>query len=319
MFLQSRRFDLLLAGSLILIQGCTTAHLRKFEDGDIGKEMSADMAKKFEVKDVSAPEPSPAPEVKGKKSKKKKETKVVAVKVIPQRRPEALPFQVGERLAYDIRYIGVTAAHVEMSVLPEKQVNTRTVFPIQAKIKTVPVFELVYRVNDTVISYWDSQGMFSHRFTMDLDESKQSRKLIELYDYDKNKSFFWNRIDHVEKGFMEQKETYDIKPWSQDPLSSMYFMRVSALPTDPAVEFRYPTVLDGKPWETALRFLRKETIYAAGQDREALVYHIDNYQNGELKNRDNTLWISNDSHRYILRLETKVKVGSFAVALDKIL
>ena len=311
-------------GIMALLQACATSNnLRKFDEGDIGREMSEDIAKKFEVIEIPSDTPAPAlgtVAAPQKKVKKKKSSVVtIAPKVIPSRRPDPMPFQVGEKLKYDVRYVGVTAAHLELSVLPEKQVSDRNVFQIQAKIKTVPFFELVYRVDDTVNSYWDADGLFSHRYTMDLDESKQSRKLIELYDYEKNNSFFWNRIDHVEKGFHEQKETYEIKPWSQDPLSSIYFMRSVKLPSDPNTEFRFPVILDGKPWETSVHFLKSERIYAGGKDRDALVYRIENYQNGELKNRDNTIWISNDEHHYVLRIETKVKVGSFAVALDKVL
>jgi hypothetical protein len=123
----------------------------------------------------------------------------------------------------------------------------------------------------------------------------------------------------VEKGFREQKENYTIKPLSQDPLSSLFFLRVAPLPVAPGSEYRIPIVMDGKPWESVIRYLRTETIYAGGKNREARVYHLDNYEQGELKNRDNTVWISTDEHRYLLRVETKVKVGSFAVALDKIL
>jgi hypothetical protein len=80
-----------------------------------------------------------------------------------------------------------------------------------------------------------------------------------------------------------------------------------------------PVIVDGKPWETVIRFLRTEKIYAGGAEREARVYHMENFSNGEAKNRENTVWISTDEHHYLLRLETKLKVGSFAVALDRIL
>lgn len=305
--------------ALLILSGCSSGPLRKFEEGDLGKEMSEDIAKKFEIKDLPAPTPVPSPTPEPKKTKKKKADTAPKAKVIPIRRPATLPFLVGEKLRYDIRFVGVTAAHMELEVMPEKSISDRKVLPIRSKIKTVPVFDLVYRVDDNVFSYFDADGMFSHRFTMDLDESKQSRKLIELYDYDKNMSFFWNRIQHSEKGFIEQKESYNIKPWSQDPLSAIYFLRTVDLPREAGQEFRYPVILDGKPWESLLRYVGKERIYAGGKDREAVVYHVENYHKGELRNRENKIWLSDDERRLVLRIETKLKIGSFAVALDQIL
>lgn len=321
-------FPLILTSVLVQLTGCSSTHLRKFDGEDIGKEISTDVANKFEVKDIGAsatPAPEPTPSAPAPRSKQKKKVKAGAepaskAPVVPiVRRVEPMPFDVGERLSYDLRYIGVTAATFETEVLPAKQISDRKVLQLRAHAKTLSLFELVYRVDDTMESYWDFDGLYSHRFTMNLDESKQTRKVIELYDYDKNQSLYWNRVDHVEKGFKEQKENYTIKPMSQDPLSSLFFLRVAPLPSTPQGEYRMPVVMDGKPWESVIRYLRTETIYAGGKNREARVYHLENYEQGEIRNRDNTVWISTDEHRYLLRVETKVKVGSFAVALDKIL
>ena len=315
------RDSLWLILAVSLLSGCSSGPLRKFEEGDLGKEMSEDIAKKFEIKDLPAatPVPTPTPEPKKNHNKKKKIESAPKAKVIPVRRPQVMPFGVGEKLRYDIRFVGVTAAHMELEVMPEKSISDRKVIPIRSRIKTVPVFDLVYRVDDNVFSYFDAEGMFSHRFTMDLDESKQSRKLIELYDYDKNMSFFWNRIQHSEKGFIEQKESHTIKPWSQDPLSAIYFLRTVDLPRESGIEFRYPVILDGKPWESVLRFAGKERIYAGRKERDAVVYQVENHHKGELRNRENKIWLSDDERRLVLRIETKLKIGSFAVALDQIL
>ena len=316
---------------LISIAGCSTSnHLRKFEEGDISKEVSADMAKRFEVKEVAAATPAPAPSTqvqekrgKARKAKKVKEeqtgSEAKSSATAPVRRITPMPFEVGERLNYDLRFVGVTAATFNIEVRPVKFVDDHKVYEIGAHAKTVKLFELVYRVDDEIRSFWDFDGFYSHRFSMDLDETKQSRKLIELYDYTKNKSFFWNRIDHAEKGFREEKQYHEIEPWSQDPLSMLYYLRVVPLPSTSEGEFRSPVILDGKPWTAVVRYLRTESIYAAGKTREARVYRLENYAGNELKNKDNTLWISTDEHRYILRLETKLRVGSFAVALEQIL
>ena len=326
--------------TVLLISACSSSHLRKFDDGDISKELSADDAKKFEVKDVTSGTPAPTPaaspvpavsavpkKVKAarmkKEKKKKEEAGVPAASPTPVtiliRRTEPMPFEIGEKLSYDIRYVGVTAGYFTLEVLPIKEMENRKVYHLQAHARTLKLFELIYRVNDIIESFFDYDGLYSHRFTMDLDESKQTRKLIELYDYDKKKSFYWNRVDHIEKGFKEDKQSYDISPYSQDPVSALFYLRMAKLPTEPGPEFRFPLIIDGKPWEGVMHFKTKAKIYAGGKDRMASVYSFDNYQNGELKNKDNTVWISDDEHRYVLRVEAKVKVGSFAVALDKIL
>jgi hypothetical protein len=313
-------------GIALMGASCSTYHFRKFDEGDLGKEIPVDVAKRFEVKELpsapaAAPSPHPAPLVAGKITRKPKKSHPPEAQKMqpPLRRMDPMPFDVGEKLSYDLRFLGVTAATFDTEVQPFKEVSGRKVYQLHARAKTVKLFELVYRADDRINSFWDYESLYSLRFSMDLDESKQSRKVIELYDYEKNRSFYWNRIDHVEKGFIEQKENHDIKPWSQDALSSLFYLRAAPLPLEAGKDFRMSIVVDGKPWDTVVRYLRTEHVFAAGAKREARVYHLENYQNGELKNRENTLWLSTDAHRYILRLETKLKVGKFAVALDKIL
>jgi len=317
---------------MALLTSCSTNNgLRKFDDSNIQKEIPADVAEKFEVKDVSAlpkltvnvevlkKEVTKKNKIKTKEKKGKHVTEVPVPVVPPTRRVEPMPFLEGEKLNYDIRFMGVTAATLALEVLPAKVVNDRKVYHLSGHAKTLKLFELVYRVDDLIESFFDYDGLFSHRFTMNLDESKQSRKLIELYDYDKNKSFYWNRIDHVEKGFSEQKEEHDIKPLSLDPLSLLYFMRVVPLPQNAGETIKVPVIMDGKQWESVFTFDRKEKISIGSRNFEANVFKLENFQNGELKNKGNTVWISNDEHRYFLRIEAKVKVGSFAIALDRIL
>jgi len=311
---------------LIIITSCSTNNgLRKFDDSNIQKEIPAEVAEKFEVKDVSTlekPIQVVAPKVVPVKKQKTKKGNVVSdttPAVPPVRRIDPMPFNEGEKLSYDIRYVGVTAATFNMEVLPAKVVNDRKVYHLNARAKTVKFFELVYRVDDMIESFWDYEGLYSNRFTMNLDESKQSRKLIELYDYDKKKSFYWNRIDHSERGFSEQKEEHDIKLWSQDPLSMLYYIRTVKLPQVKGESIKIPIILDGKQWESVVIFDRQEKMSIGSKEFQANVFKMENYQNGELKNKDNTIWFSNDEHRYILRIEAKVKVGSFAIALDRIL
>lgn len=318
-------------GFCLILTSCSTGiNLRKFDDKNIEKEIPKEVAEKFEVKDVAPPAPAPkktestvaakilvAPVVKPKTSKRSAVTK--AIESSPNRRIDPMPFQVGEKLQYDVRFVGVTAATFSTEVLPEKVVNDRKVYQIRGHAKTLSLFEFVYRADDIVDTFVDTEGVYSHRYTMNIDESKQSRKVLELYDYDRKKSYYWNRIDHIDRGFSEQKEEFDIKLWAQDPLSYLFYIRTAPLPKGPGEKFKIPVILDGKQWESILNFERKDTVSVGSKRFDANVYHMENFLNGELKNKDNTIWISNDQNRYLLRVETKVRVGSFAVALDRIL
>ncbi len=308
----------------IFICSCSSSpQLKRFDDKDISSELSQEIAKKFEVSEVAKPGAAPAvvkaPEVK-KKVKGKKVADVEPTKsllVPPSRRTSVMPFEVGEKLEYDIRALGLTAGTFNLEVQPPKMINGREAYPIVGVARTVKFFELIYRVNDRVESFFDFNGLYSHRFTMDLDESKQTRKVLELYDYDKKKSYYWSKMDHVDKGFSEKKEEHDIPLWAQDPVSMLYWLRIVDLPKGPGETSRYNVIVDGKPWECVLRFDRRENRNYLGKNMDTIVMRMDNYQDGQLKNKDHQIWIADSPKRYILRIEAKIRVGAVAAALEK--
>jgi hypothetical protein len=136
-----------LAVLLLSVAACSSSSsLRRF-DNDLSQDMPIEVAKKFEVKEIGAATPTPSPAPTKKAHRKKKETKVtIEPAAPPMRRVDPLPFAVGEKLKYGIRYIGLTAAYFDVEILPFKTVNDRKVFHLQGN---------------------------STRFTMDLDETKQ--------------------------------------------------------------------------------------------------------------------------------------------------
>jgi hypothetical protein len=300
--------------------GCSSPQLRKFDQADVGVGISREIEKKFEIKDVKVPVPSPiAIEQRKKKSRTPVPTPVEIPKIeTPNFSKDPMPFAVGEKLQYDIRYLGVTAGTLDLEILPNKFVNDHEVYHFHGLAKTTSIFSLIYRVNDQLNSYSDIFGFHSYRFALDQDESKQTKQTIELFDHEKLKSYYWSRTDHVEKGYSEKKEEFPLNRWARDGVGMLYFLRVAPLPDAPGKEYRMPIVFDGKPWEGVIRFDRKEKKNWAGREWDLNVYHLQNYENGELKNKDNWIWIAADHpSRYILRVETKVRVGSFAVALEK--
>ncbi len=305
-----------------MLLGCSSPRVRKFKDADGASGISQEIEKKFEIKDAPVVAATPvAVEQKKKKSAVATPTPPMVTQKMetPHFRKEPMPFGVGETLQYDIRYIGVTAGTLDLEVMPNKFVNEHEVYHFQGRAKTTSIFSLIYRVVAQLNSYSDFEGLQSYRFALDQEDSKQTKQAIELFDHEKLKSYYWSRTEHIEKGYSEKKEEFALNRWARDGIGMLYFLRVAPLPDAPGKEYRMPIVFDGKPWEGVIRFDRTERKNWAGREWNLNVYHLQNYENGELKNKDNWIWIAADHPgRYILRVETKVRVGSFAVALEKI-
>lgn len=300
------------------------------------KELPAELQAKFEVLEATAPStahsttPAPVAEPvetktkgrkkgKGKTAKAAANTKAVpAAFIIPDRRPAINPVWVGEKQTMEITYIGLAAGEFTMEVLPVKMIANRRVYQLKATAISSAVMNFFYRLNDSIESFWDAEGLFSHRFHLVLDQTKQTRDALELYDSETKKSFYWNRRNHKEKGFEEKKEYFDIPAFSQDSFSAIYYLRT--LPLEDGKVYTFPVVSEGKPWEAVVTVLRREIMDTPlGKKRCILVRPQTRYQ-GVLKqeNGESYIWLTDDERRFVVRLEAKVKVGSVAAQLKKV-
>ncbi|MGZ3693163.1 MAG: DUF3108 domain-containing protein [Bdellovibrionota bacterium] len=295
----------------------------------------SDLAKKFEAKENTgtvavAPEvkpvEAPAPVVqKSKKSKKKvagkpklEPAKVEAVKAEtwPNRWTMAPFFKVGERYLFDITYFGATAGNLELQLMPEKVVDERPTFHIRATANTSSVFSLFYRLHDVAESFVDTTGLFSHKFSLKLDESMQTRDVLELYDQRKHKAYYWSKLDSKKKGKIQDQFEIPMEPFSQDGMSAFFYIRT--LPLEVGKVYFFPVVNNGKPRTVQITVVRKEMLSTKIGERPTIVVKPEVVLDGVLSTYgESFIWISDDPERILLKIDAKIKVGSVIAYLKE--
>ena len=267
---------------------------------------------------------------RGRKPKKKKGEAAVVVadaapvaapspqSLIPDRRPKLIPFWVGELQVLDITYLGMIAGQFELELKPEVVINDRKAYHFEGRARTSSLFNIVYSLNDRIESFVDEVGLFSHKFHMVLDQTKQKRDSLELYDYEKKQVYYWNRKNHVTKGYSEIKEYKPIEPFSQDSYSAYEYMRT--LPLETGKEYSIPVVSEGSSWEGVVTVVRREEIETYVGRFKSIVVKLQTRFAGVLKQGqgDSFLWLSDDGRRFILQMEAKVKIGSVMGVIKKL-
>jgi len=317
----------------VTLFGCAGKEVTRVQDLDQSAkeevEVPHELLNRFKVTDAGAsPSPTPAPVLQvteSKRSKRKKKSlkkQITSVDSIPfqypTRRPKVDPFWVGEKLTYAITFFGVQAGDLTLEVLPSKEVNDRKVYHLKGSAKTAAVFNWVYRLNDWIESYWDWDGLFSHRFRLVLDETKQSRDALELYDHQKKQSFYWNRRNHVTKGFSETKEYNPITPFSQDSFSALFYLR--SLPLEDGKVYEFPVNTEGKSWDAVVTVVRREKCDYPGVKTQCIVVKPQTRYNGVMKQEhgDSFIYLTDDDRRFVVRVEAKVKIGTVVAELESV-
>lgn len=320
--------------------GCAGGQLAKlWNSDDAPKELPKDLQEKFEVKEAP-PEATAAPVsvadpktsvVAGAPAKKKIARKgrkgkgaVVPASLAPKapfaypnRRPPKDPFWVDELQVFDISYFGVSAGEFSLSVQPHKTINNRKVYHFKGTAVSSKVFSLFYRLNDVVETYVDFEGLFSHRFHLELDESKQTRDVLELSDSEKGEAFYWNRWNRPDQPYIESKEYFAITPFSQDSLSALFFLRAQPLNDGDVVTF--PVINEGKTWEAVVTVEgREEMDTVLGRIRVIRLRPEHKYQGVLKRQGDSFIWLSDDDRRFLVKLDAKVKIGSVLAKLKRL-
>jgi Protein of unknown function (DUF3108) len=343
-----------LAAALFLLSACAGTKTAPPMPTAKDFEIPTKLADEYAVKEQEAPAPivSPAPvaqpksttaptepspavpagkvetkkEKVAKEKKKKKEkmnadtknaeSKIAESKKAPVPNRWTIPpiFHPGEHYAFDITYFGATAGELQLDVLSTKVVAERPSFHFQAHARTSPVFSLFYNLNDMGESFMDVDGLFSHKFLLKIDESLQQREVLELYDQQKHKVYYWSKLDHKKKGKRNDQTEIDVDPFTQDSISAFFYVRT--LPLKVGDVDIFPVSTNGKIKHVRITTVRKETISTKIGEVPAIVVKPEVVLDGVLQTfGDNFVWISDDARRAILKVDAKMKVGSIVAYL----
>lgn len=300
---------------------------RKIEHAtELPSELPREIKDRFEIKEYavkSTPTPEPTPveltvipkKAAAKSARKKKKAPLTTALpteppfVYPNRRPEKNPMHTGEVETFEITYLGLSAGLFRLEVMPDKLIENRKVYHVRGTAHSSSVFSLFYKINDMVESFFDYDGLFSHRFHILLDETKQERDSIELNDSEKEQTYFWNRWSRKDQGYTETKTFAPIKPFSQDSLSALFYLRSIPLPTGAVVTF--PVISEADSWEAVVTVVRREVVDSPLGKVTAIVLKPETKYKGVLKKSggDSFIWLTDDDRRYVIRMEAKVKIG----------
>lgn len=225
------------------------------------------------------------------------------------RRPIVDPFGVGEELVYDVHYFKVSAGEMKMKVGPMAIVNGRKAYNFSISLQTSSIFSSFYSVDDKVEIFVDYETLVPRVFQLHVKETAQLREARMIFDESTNRATFWEKKVSSEKGEEEKKQTWDILPYSQNVYSAVFYLR--NFKWEVGKEYAYRVADDEQNLIFKAKALRKERIKTELGEMDAIVIKPEVMLKGVFKPvGDIYIWLSDDSKRYILRIESKIKIGT---------
>lgn len=233
------------------------------------------------------------------------------------RRPIIDPFRVGEKVIHTVTYFGTPAGYITLSVGPFLEVNGRKSYNFITEIKSSRLFSNFYSVEDKVEAYVDYVDLVPHVFKLQIKETAQVKKAESFFDHKKLKANYWENKFTEKNGHEEKKQEWDILPYSQNAFSAIFYMRLFKWNVGQEYSFRVSD--DEKNIIFKAKALEKVLLKTDAGEFNAIKIKADVVSRGALSQTgDLFFWLSDDEHRYVLRIEAKIKIGTLVSEVTEI-
>jgi len=216
----------------------------------------------------------------------------------------AWPFQIGERLTYNVSFTGITAGQASLEVVNDTVVNNYHQLHIRFNARTTFPVSSIYTINDQVDTWLDSKYLYTKKLTKNIREGNYKNDSYTIIDYDQSIA-------------ITNGDTVIIDQFLRDSYSLFYFLRTIPLIIGETIDF---TAFDGKiitPFQVITK--SKETINTMAGTFPCLV--VKPFREGTtlLKNKgDMMIWFSDDKIRLPIQIRIKLKYGSMLLKLKDI-
>ncbi|MDP2647416.1 MAG: DUF3108 domain-containing protein [Desulfobacterales bacterium] len=219
--------------------------------------------------------------------------------------PHPEPFQPGEKLSYTLKWELIPVGSAVLEVAPVKKINRVDVFHFIMTARTNSFADIFYKVRDRVDAYTDLEMASSVFYKKKQREGSHRRDVLIEFDRSKNEAHYTN--------FNKKEKPISIPPGTFDPLSAFYYLRRLDLKDNLTIEL---PVTDGKKLVVGKAVIvKREKLTLPGGVYDTFLVEPDIKDLGGVfqksKNAKIQLWVSADPRHLLVKIKSRVIVGSF--------
>jgi len=212
----------------------------------------------------------------------------------------AVPFTVGERLIYDVRFGALKVGRGTMEVLDTVSLRGRPAWHTRFRVRGGVPF---YRVDDVLESWIDRADFNSLRFVQDFDEGGRSRE--------RRFEIFPERAVFQENDKAEEASIAN----PLDDGSFLYFIRTIPLEVGRTYEINRYFRPDRNP--VVVKVVGRETITVpAGTFQTLVIQPVIKSKGIFSENGQARIWLSDDERRIMVQMKSRTKIGSLNLYLQ---
>ena len=220
----------------------------------------------------------------------------------------ALPFNIGEKLEFQLSWAGLPAGTLTMEVKERTKIHGREAIHITSKSWSNDFISTFYKLDVSIDDFMDAENLSTLKCEIKQKKKNRNRSKLLIYDYEKKQVKFTKK---------NETKIYDVPSHIYDTLSSIYYLRTQELVSGKSI--RINTFSNGKFYTVDIRILNKEKIKTdAGTFDTIKVYPLikgDDLLKGK---GEMFIWLTDDEYKIPVKIKTKIKFGHIKAELTKL-
>jgi len=249
-------------------------------------------------------------EKKTKKVEPKNAPKKVSAKtpfsIVPV---DKVPFEIGERMVIDLTWLTLPAGKGVLEVREGAEIQGRPSCHLWGNVLSSKMVDTIYHVDNTIESFIDRSGFIPYKFLLSMFETAQKKETRVVFDHPNEKAYYWSKRISQKWGNQDIDRADSMPPQSRDMFSALYYAR--ALNYELNKKQQFWIYENGQNLNVELTPVAKEIVTSGAGVFQCWKIKVDVKLNNVLRpTGDLYMWLSDDSKKYLVRFDAKVKIGS---------
>ncbi len=214
-----------------------------------------------------------------------------------------LPFHVGEKLTYNVRWEMINAGKVKFLVQPFTTLDGEKAWHFDLQVKSNRYIDRLYKIRDHMEGFADETFTRS-LFYQKIQSGKDKRQVKVVFDWENHNATYSN--------FGNKRDPIKIREHTFDPISSFYMMRTLDFKEQQTLSF---PITNGKKQFIQKVHIKERQILdlSSGKVDTFLIIPEVNHFSGVFKKSENPtvrVWMTADEKKIPVRIKVKVFIGS---------
>lgn len=236
-------------------------------------------------------------------------------------------YREGERLAYDVTWLGIKAGEATLEARGVVSLNGHQTYHLVTTAQSTPLISKIYRVDDRTESFLQTDPLRALRFDKNLREGRYRHNSQTVFDHEKGVATFRyldfspvprgiTRLDEAERYGKYVSQEFPLTPGALDELSVLYYVRTLPLVANTTVTAR--VFASRKNWELEVKVLGRETLETVLGRRETLkVEPLLKFEGIFQRKGRMIVWLTDDAERIPVQMKSQIIIGSFVTTLTR--